>query len=283
MSSSLPLIFDIAKGSFVDGPGVRTTVFFKGCPLACPWCHNPEAQNYHMESMFFPEACIQCGNCEQGKECFTGAMRNVGREYTPDQLVQILLEDKAYYEDSSGGITFSGGEALSFINYLSKVAPMLKADNIHIAVQTSGYFDFHEFTSKLLSYIDLLYFDFKIMDDAVHTQLLGRSNYTILENFKKLLKTDVQVIPRILLVPRLTANNENLEALAAFFVENKIDHCEFLHYHPGGRDKLIQLDRRVPKAFPENSASESEDEIWIKFLKNAWIGFRETGKIVINP
>ena len=109
MDTKQPLIFDIARGSFEDGPGVRTTVFFKGCPLSCPWCHNPESQSYKRETMFYPEDCIGCKNCETGKACFTLARRTVGQVYTPEELVEIILEDKPFYDESGGGVTLSGG------------------------------------------------------------------------------------------------------------------------------------------------------------------------------
>ncbi|MBU1341643.1 MAG: radical SAM protein [Proteobacteria bacterium] len=262
-----PLIFDIARASFVDGPGVRTTVFFKGCPLCCPWCHNPESQDYKVQTFFSPEDCIQCGNCENGKDCFTLARQDIGKRYPAKQLAELILQDKPYYETSGGGVTFSGGEALSFIGYLSRVMPILKAQNIHIAVQTCGYFDFDQFALTLLPHIDVIYFDFKIMDNEAHTRLLGKSNQLILENFVQLLLHDILVVPRIPLIPNFVATPENLDALAGFFLKHNVRQCEFLYYHPGLKEKLFRLNRKPDENLPEKSVSMAENRAWIDYFK----------------
>jgi pyruvate formate lyase activating enzyme len=262
-----PLIFDIARASFVDGPGVRTTVFFKGCPLACPWCHNPESQEYGPEIMFFPEDCIGCENCKKGKDCFTLARQSIGKRYGSDQLVQILLEDKDYYHSSGGGVTFSGGEALGFIDFLSQVIPALKKEKIHVAIQTCGYFNFASFERKLIESVDLIYFDFKIMDEDYHKHVLGKSNRTILDNFKQLLEYDIPVIPRIPLIPHFVATRKNLGALAQFFSNHKVRHCEFLYYNPGSREKRARLNRTSDAQLPEKPVSISENKAWIDYFK----------------
>ncbi len=262
-----PLIFDIAKASFVDGPGVRTTVFFKGCPLQCPWCHNPESQDYEEETMYFPEDCIDCGNCKQGKKCFTHARRIVGESYSPEQLIEIILKDKAYFENSGGGVTFSGGEALSFISYLAKVLPVLKEENIHIAIQTCGYFNFEQFALDVSKYIDVIYFDFKIMDDGTHDHLLGKSNKIILENFVRLLKHKITVIPRIPLIPHFVANEKNLDALAEFFLKHKVKHFEFLYYNAGSKEKLLRLKREPDENLSEKPVSMDQNRAWIDYFK----------------
>ncbi|MCD4742983.1 MAG: radical SAM protein [Desulfobacteraceae bacterium] len=263
-----PLIFDIARASFVDGPGVRTIVFFKGCPLSCPWCHNPESQSYKAETMYFPEDCIDCGNCKEGKKCLTRARRIIGKKYSPEQLVEIILEDKAYFKTSDGGVTFSGGEALSFINYLSLVLPALKKEDIHIAIQTCGYFDFNSFVSKILQYIDVIFFDFKIMDEDTHHNLLGKSNQIILENFVNLLQHKTSVIPRIPLIPHFVANKNNLDAIAEFFLKHKVKHCEFLYYNISSREKLIRLNREPAEDLPEKAAHMAQNRAWIDYFRH---------------
>ncbi len=263
-----PLIFDIARSSFVDGPGVRTTVFFKGCPLSCPWCHNPESQDYTEEIMHFPEECIHCGNCEKGKDCFTLAKRIVGESYSPEQLAAIILEDKPYFEASGGGVTFSGGEALSFTGYLSRVLPILKKQNIHVVIQTCGYFDFNQFVSGIEQYIDMIYFDFKIMDNDIHHTLLGKSNHVILENFVNLLEHNITIVPRIPLIPNFIANRKNLDAIAQFFKEHKVKNCEFLYYNINSQEKLIRLKKKPVKGLPEKSVSMDENNAWINYFKH---------------
>lgn len=261
-----PLIFDIARGSFEDGPGVRTTVFFKGCPLSCPWCHNPESQRYGVDTMFYPEDCIGCKNCENDKPCFTLARRTVGQSYSPDQLIRMLLADKPFYDESNGGVTFSGGEAFSFPRYLSRVLPALKAHKIHVAVQTCGYFDFAA-VSPLLPHIDLIYFDFKIMDCDTHEKWLGKPNTRLLENFEKLRNSGTGIRPRIPLIPGFVATRENLGHLARFFSLHGIRHCEFLFYNPGGQEKRMRLNREPCETLPDKPPSESQNTAWIDFFK----------------
>ncbi|MCP3940936.1 MAG: radical SAM protein [Desulfobacteraceae bacterium] len=266
MDKKQPLIFDIARGSFEDGPGVRTTIFFKGCPLTCPWCHNPESQSYNTETMFFPEDCIGCKNCENDKPCFSLARRTVGQSYSPDQLINILLEDKPFYDDSKGGVTFSGGEAFSFPHYLSQVLPVLKDYKIHVAFQTCGYFNFSD-VCLLLPYIDLIYFDLKIMDSDTHKKWIGKPNTLILDNFSKLFSTDVRILPRIALIPGFVATRENLDLLARFYLLHDIKNCEFLFYHPGGNEKRKRLNKSLCKKLPEKPLSESENMAWIEYFK----------------
>jgi len=263
-----PLIFDIARSSFVDGPGVRTTVFFKGCPLSCPWCHNPESQSYKEEIMHFPEDCIHCGNCEKGKDCFTLARRIIGKHYFPEQLAKIILEDKSYFKASGGGVTFSGGEALSFIGYLSRVLPILKNQNIHTAIQTCGYFDFNQFVLDIAHNIDVIYFDFKIMDNDIHQQFLGKSNHVILDNFVNLLQHNITVVPRIPLIPNFVATEKNLDALAEFFLEHKVKYCEFLYYNINSQEKLARLKREPVKGLSEKSVPMAENRAWIDYFKH---------------
>ena len=267
-----PLIFDIARGSFVDGPGVRTAVFFKGCPLSCPWCHNPESQDYKKETIFFADDCIQCGNCAAGKSCHTMARREIGEEYSPEHLISTILEDRVYYETSGGGVTFTGGEALSFIDYLSDVIPELKKQGIHVAIQTSGYFNFKHFEEKLLSIIDLIYFDIKIMNDREHQRILGKSNQVILQNFSSLQEKGMPLIPRIPLIPRYVATRENLASIARFFKSHGVQHCEFLYYNPSSYEKRIMMNRGIDETLPREPVPVSENQYWIEYFKQCFCG-----------
>ena len=240
-NTTAPLIFDIAKGSFVDGPGVRTTVFFKGCPLRCIWCHNPESQHLEAERFFFPERCIRCGRCEQDLECVSGARRPVGRTYTSNDLVDILLQDKPYYDSTGGGVTFSGGEPLLFISYLREVLSRLKPSGIHIAVQTAGHFDFEQFHDEIARYVDLIYYDLKILNASDHARWTGLDNKRILANLPRLIDLGIEVVPRIALIPQYTAVKENLSALAAYLSKLSFQHVEFLFYNPASAEKHLRL------------------------------------------
>ncbi len=265
-----PLVFNIVRGSFSDGPGVRTTVFFKGCPLKCPWCHNPESQRYEAEVMHFPELCIGCRNCRSGRPCYTFARKEVGTPFSPEALALELIKDKAYYEASGGGVTFSGGEALSFIEYLAEVTRFLKRKNISIAVQTSGFFHYQEFEKRLLNDIDLVLFDLKIMDGDRHHRVIGKSNHLILENFKKLNAAGIKILPRVALIPHYVATKENLKAIADFLFEQHAPGCEFLYYNPAAGEKLERLGRKKDPNLQEKPVPPEKNQEWIRYFKAVW-------------
>lgn len=267
-SPKMPLIFDIARGSFVDGPGIRTVVFFKGCPLRCLWCQNPESQLLEAETLFYPERCIKCGNCKTGDgECNSLARRTAGRYYPPRELAQIILRDKVFYETSSGGVTFSGGEPLLFIDYIYEVVKVMEEEKIHISVETCGYFDYRRFKKKLLPLIDLFLFDIKIMDPLKHKEYTGKSNEIIIRNFKKLLEAGVEVLPRVPLIPGFTATEENLSRIARFFSRHNIKEYTILPYNPSGLDKWGRLGKEPPGNVPLKPMTMEEEQKWVKFFK----------------
>jgi pyruvate formate lyase activating enzyme len=262
-----PLVFDIARGSFADGPGIRTVVFLKGCPLRCPWCQNPESYIPEAETFFYPENCIKCGNCETG--CSSLARQTVGQYYPAEKLAKLILRDKTFYRASGGGVTFSGGEPLLYIDYVHEAARILKKENIHIAVETCGYFDFDRFKEKLLTFIDLLFYDIKLMDPEKHKMVTGKSNELILRNFKKLLGTGVKVVPRIPLIPGYTATEENLSRAAEFFNGQKIEASAFLSYNPSGIDKWERLGKKPPGNISPKPMTREEEQKWITFFNQS--------------
>lgn len=283
--SSIPLIFDIARGSFVDGPGIRTTVFFKGCPLRCAWCHNPESQINSAEIAWYEDACVKCNACirscpenaisfnseslhpspfGEGPEvrlfnrerctncgncvgaCSFNALKQIGTAYPPEELIEILLRDKAFYDSSGGGITFSGGEPLMHLPYLEKVCKELKKQPINLAVQTSGFFNYDLFERTLKPFIDIIYFDIKILNRQKHFFYTGQYNDLILENLYKLqLKKQQTLIVRTPLVPEITATHENLEAIKLLIKNLNIDGYEMLTYNPSGSDKWLRMGREI--------------------------------------
>lgn len=283
--SSNPLIFDIARGSFVDGPGIRTTVFFKGCPLRCAWCHNPESQIKSAEIAWYADACENCNSCIKscpenaisynsetlhsslfgegpgvrlfdrdrctncGKcvdACNFNALKLIGTEYSPEELVEILLRDKAFYDSSGGGVTFSGGEPLVHLHYLEIVCRELKKQSINLAVQTCGFFDYGLFEQTLKPFIDIIYFDLKISDRQKHHFYTGRYNDLILENlFRLQLKKQQTLIVRTPLVPEITATKENLEAIKLLIKNLNIDGYEMLTYNPSGSNKCSVIGREI--------------------------------------
>ncbi|MBN2718512.1 MAG: glycyl-radical enzyme activating protein [Deltaproteobacteria bacterium] len=250
-----PYISAIERLSTEDGPGLRTVVFFKGCPLRCIWCHNPETLHPALSILFHPDRCIGCGSCASvcandaihhdkntrinrnqchqcgacSTICVTNAIEVSGVQYPTDVLVNLLLEDKPYFENSGGGVTFSGGEPLLHMHYLKPVCIALHKQGIPIAIQTAGAFRFSEFETILLPHVDLIYFDIKLMDTIQHRTLTGLDNRLILENFEKLCKcAPHKTIPRTPLIPGLTDTPENLNAIQTFI--HKLSHQHGLQH-----------------------------------------------------
>ena len=261
-----PLIFDIAMGSFADGPGVRTVVFLKGCPLRCVWCQNPESQALCQETFYYPERCVDCGNCDTA--CYSNVRMTVGDSISPAELAGVILQDKPFFQNSSGGVTFSGGEPLLFMDYLRETSLILKEENIHIAVETSGYFDYREFETKLLSLVDYLLYDIKLMDPGDHKKHTGKSNEIIIGNFEKLLKADVDVLPRVPLIPGHTATRENLSGIARFLKSLKVTECMLLPYNPSGLGKWVRLGKKPPESVSEKPMSMGDRQKWVDFFKS---------------
>ncbi|MCP4187583.1 MAG: radical SAM protein [Gammaproteobacteria bacterium] len=216
------LVFDIKRDASEDGPGIRTTVFFKGCPLSCVWCQNPEGKLFKSETDI---------NGEQ-----------VGSWMTVDELLYRLLQDKPFFTSTGGGVTLSGGEATMQMDVASQLLQRLKAEGVHTAIETSGFFKYDRFRETMLPWLDLIYFDLKLIDDAESRMYCGRSNTRILENFSRLLKNaDIPIMPRIPLVPGITATEQNLRGIAAFLDQYNVKSCSLIPYNPLWKDKLQKL------------------------------------------
>lgn len=283
--SNLPLIVDIKRNSLEDGPGIRSVVFFKGCPLRCIFCHNPEAQETGAEIAFSERDCIKCGMCKEAcpkeaidldnpehiirdrcdrcgecvKTCPGNGLRAIGSYYTVEELTEILLRDASFYRHSGGGVTLSGGECTMYPDYLESLLKSLKANNIHTALETSGYFEYDVFSKKILPYLDLIYYDIKIADKEAHIKITGRSNQKILDNLQQLVKeTDIEVHPRIPLIPDITATYENLSAAVDFLCDAGAEDISLLPYNPMGIEMHTKLGRQKPP-LPE-SFMKPEDE-----------------------
>jgi len=268
-----PLIVDIKRHSLEDGPGIRTVVFFKGCPLRCIHCHNPETQDGRVEIAFLPSDCIQCGKCAEvcpegaidlasparilrkrctrcglcAEECPGKGLSLIGVRYQVDLLAGILFKDLPFYRHSGGGITLSGGECTLYPHYLNALLKILKEEGIHVVLETSGYFDYSAFRRKVLPYVDMIYFDIKIADPDQHRKYTGRSNDRILRNLRALLReSSVEIHPRIPLVPGITTTRENLSGIVEILVEAGADDAFLVPYNPMG----LEMNRRLGRSFP---------------------------------
>ena len=277
-SQRVPLIVDIKRFSLEDGPGIRTVAFFKGCPLRCVFCQNPETQNIFVEARFSQRRCIRCGACQTAcvrgaisfpwfrlfrrrrnealcafcgqceAACPRSATKIVGNRYSIEELSTLLLKDASFFSNSGGGITLSGGECLLFLDYVSALLKNLKINNVHTLIQTAGLFCFEDFAEKVLPHVDMIYFDIKFVDDVLHKKFTHVSNQVILGNFGKLAAAAPgKLQARIPLIPGMTATKENLRAITALLHRHNINSVSLLPYNPGGIEKSIELGRPSPK------------------------------------
>lgn len=246
-------IFDIQRNSYVDGPGIRTTVFFKGCNLRCKWCHNPESQNPKKEILFYHSKCTGCGRCrdltveDENFFCFNDAKEICGKEYSVDEVLKEIVKDKAYYETSDGGVTFSGGECMLQIDFLCEILKMCKENDIHTAVDTAGHILWEHF-EKILPYTDLFLYDIKSMNTYTHKKYVGVGNELILDNLARLLKSKACVWVRVPVVPGVNDTEEEMKNIKAFFETNGYpEKIELLPYHAMGEHKYEALGKSVEK------------------------------------
>ena len=244
-------IFDIQRSSYHDGPGIRTAVFFKGCNLKCLWCHNPESQSFKKEILFYEEKCLSCGACRGvtaeafGFSCPNGAKEICGRDYTADELLEIIAKDKLFYETSGGGVTFSGGECMMKIDFLEEILKKCKERGIHTAIDTAGCVPWESFL-RVLPLTDMFLYDIKAYDTALHKKYTGVKNELILDNLAQLLKSGARVWVRIPLIPGVNDSDEELSSIRKFFEENGYpENVEFLPYHAMGEHKYRALGREI--------------------------------------
>lgn len=228
----LGLITEIQRFSLHDGPGIRTTVFFKGCPLSCAWCHNPECILPKKELLFYPEKCIGCGRCEEG--CFAEAKVLCGVDRSPEELCEELLEDQSYF-GTQGGITFSGGEPLLQRDFLLACLRILKKKGVHCAVETSLFL----YDEEVFRSVDLILADFKIWDDALHRRYTGVSNLPIREHFLRLGGGTTPILARTPLIPEI---EQGIEEISRFLQGiPAVREYSLLPYHPLGLEKARAL------------------------------------------
>ena len=254
------MLFDIQRASTVDGPGFRTTVFFKGCNLRCAWCHNPESQSAVPQLLFYQERCTHCGLCERvcpyglkkcdlcGKcadACPQEARSLCGTEYTVEDAMKKILPDRLFYQTSGGGATFSGGECMLQLGFLKELLDSCKKEKIHTAVDTAGAVPWRSF-EEILPYTDMFLYDVKSMNSQRHKEYTGVGNEQILENLSRLLQMQKRVWVRVPVIPGVNDTLEEMRALRAFLLANGYpEKVELLPYHRMGEMKWKALGQKA--------------------------------------
>jgi pyruvate formate lyase activating enzyme len=230
-SQTRGIIFNIQRFSIHDGPGIRTTIFLKGCPLRCWWCHNPESHK------ILPEKFDNCNSRRGFDQTFSMTKDEIGKEVSVDELMQEIIKDRIFYEESSGGVTFSGGEPLMQPHFLIQTLKECKLREIHSVIDTSGYANM-EVINEAALFADLFLYDLKLMNDEFHQKYTGASNQLILKNLIELDKLNTKIIIRVPIVPGITDTNENLFAIRGFVssLKNVIE-LHLLPYHQIGEGK----------------------------------------------
>jgi len=270
-------VLSIERCSLHDGPGLRTTVFLKGCPLSCLWCHNPESQAFKPELYFLEEKCVSCGLCESicenrkdcsacGKcvsACPKSALEIKGVFMTAQDVMDVVLKDVKYYEHSGGGLTISGGEPLAQFEFTYELLRLANEKNIHTCIETSG----HASTEKMLAllpYVDLFLFDFKESDDDKHKKFVGVSRDLINKNLQAIDKAGAKIVLRCPIIPTCNVRDEHFAAIAATAnnLENILE-INIMPYHPMGASKsarIGQIYQLGDLGFP----TEEEIEGWVR-------------------
>ena len=262
------IVFDIERGAYHDGFGIRTVVFLKGCPLHCLWCSNPEGQSFSTDIAFYEEKCDGCGHCVEvcpekaissgsgkirldrdrcsfcGKcvdVCPSEAIKLIGTAYTPKEVLNEVLKDSVFYHKSGGGVTLSGGEPLAQPDFSEALLKTCKEMGLQTAIETCGSADWQSF-ERLLKYCDVVLYDFKCIDPEKHKNFTGVSNKRILENAIKVSKKGIPIIARIVLIPGLNDSKEDFLGLLRFLRRLKNIVCvDLLPYHKLGIVKYKRL------------------------------------------
>ncbi|MBE6703363.1 MAG: glycyl-radical enzyme activating protein [Ruminococcaceae bacterium] len=287
-------IFEIKRFAVHDGDGIRTTVFFKGCPLRCIWCHNPEGLSAKPQLAYYAHKCVGCGECARvcpsqahimtnqahvydrhlcigcgkcAKACLGDALTFYGKEMTVDELLPLLLEDKAFYENSGGGVTLSGGECLMQADFCAELLKRLKENGIHTAVDTCGSIP-ENALDTVMPYTDVFLYDIKAYDGEIHTKCTGRSNQQILKNLKYLDECGKNIEIRIPYVPGYNA--DQVEKIAYFLSDLKhVTKIRVLAYHnyAGSKYAALNIENTLPIQLPTDAEIQKAKDL-IKSITN---------------
>lgn len=277
-------VFDIQRSSYVDGPGIRTTVFVKGCNLSCVWCHNPESRSAKPERMWYDNRCTRCKKCydicpenaitfdrESGKpvldkarcslcgkcafECINDAIKICGKEMSAGEIFSVIEKDRIFYEATGGGMTISGGECMLNPDFVAELLEKCRRANIHTAVDTAGCVPWENF-EKVIGYADLFLYDIKCITPELHRQYVGADNSLILENYRRLLSIGCKVYVRVPMIPECSANDEEFAKISEFLHRYPPEKVELLPYHAMGESKFRALGLGEPRLFKAPSDDE---------------------------
>lgn len=239
-------VFDIQRFSVHDGPGIRTTVFMKGCPLSCRWCHNPEGLSSTISLQYFKDKCIGCGRCKERTElsdsekCPTGALTVCGRDITVNELIKEVLRDRVFYGEN-GGVTFSGGECLLQADFVASALSAVKALGVHTAIDTSGCVKWSEI-KKTLDSCDLYLYDVKCHSPSLHKKFTGANNLLITENLKRLSATGKDIWIRVPVIPGFNNKEDEMSAVAELVSSlSSVKQVTLMPYHTLGASKYETL------------------------------------------
>lgn len=295
MSDIRGRIFDIQRFAVHDGPGIRTTVFFKGCSNRCGWCHNPESFTPEDQLQFFPQRCINCGSCKMkcpqkchtfidGKHtinrtnctacglcvqnCYTNALVLSGKTMTVDEVMEQVLADITYYRQSGGGITLSGGEPVLQNEFCLALLKQLKNKNVHTAIQTAGNYDYSKL-KVLLPYMDLIMYDIKGYNENIYTTHIHGDRNTILENLKRLDKENIPIIVRTPVVGSVNDTKDETLSISKFIHGMRnLKQYVLLSYHGLGKAKYDSLGKLYENSYftPDNKVIKEFEELAAQYV-----------------
>ena len=257
-------IFNIQRFCINDGPGIRTTVFLKGCPLKCIWCHNPESQAREPEIMFYKDKCTKCGSCvnvtvnDSDFVCINDAKEICGKEISSDEVIKEVLKDEIFYQNSGGGITISGGEPFYQFDFSLELVKKAKENGLHTAIETCGFVK-NSNLKKIAEFVDLFLYDYKETNSEKHKNFTGVDNTVIIDNLSFLNNINKDVILRCPIIKGCNDRREHFEGIAEIANRYKnILHIEIEPYHSLGEGKYSALGKNVQKFSVANEKEKKE-------------------------
>lgn len=294
MENIRAIVFDIKKFAIHDGPGIRTTVFLKGCPLKCVWCHNPESQGGMPEISFLDGKCIRCGYCveicpgkchsitEEGhffergvcqkcgkcaEECYSEALEVIGKNMSVREVMDEVMKDAPFYETSKGGLTVSGGEPMMQFDFTMALLREAKKNKLHTCLDTSGFAPFDKY-EKILDLVDIFLYDLKETDSAKHEEFTGAPLEPILKNLKLLDQNGAKLILRCPVIPGFNDREEHLRQIGetAEALDNILE-INVHPYHPLGKSKSSRIGKEYPLTELESFVEDEVIERWIEKIK----------------